>query len=328
MKKYEVANIILANKPSVPVNSTAQVFAPTNIALCKYWGKRDDELNLPVTSSLSVAIPDKGAQVTLHTRTDKDIISINGQLVAENSSVYSRATAFLDLFRQKDSFFLQIEYSLNIPMSAGLASSACSFAALTKALNELFAWQLPEQSLSILARMGSGSAARSLWPDFVEWHAGTRADGMDSYAEPLPYQWPELCLGILVLSDKEKSISSREAMKRCVNTSRLYAGWPDQVAHDMKLLHKALANKDFDSMGSTAEANALAMHALTLTSWPPICFSSPETIATWQKIWALRASGLKLYFTQDAGPNLILLFLAKDIPEVLNAFPTITICRR
>src|SRR5690606_6915553 len=154
---------------------------------------------------------------------------------------------------------------------AGLASSACGFASLVSALNDLLDWKLAKRDLSILARLGSGSAARSLWMGFVEWHAGVQADGMDSYADALPFEWPELCIGILALSDKEKPISSREAMQRTVSTSVLYNSWPKKVLQDMIIIKQALQVKNFSLLGGTAESNALTMHATMLSSWPPIC---------------------------------------------------------
>ncbi len=84
---------------------------------------------------------------------------------------------------------------------------------MVQALDSLFGWQLSRRELSLLARLGSGSASRSLWPGFVEWHAGERADGMDLMLSPLADSWPDLCLGLLILSEGEKSVSSREAMR-------------------------------------------------------------------------------------------------------------------
>lgn len=214
---------------------------------------------------------------------------------------------------------------MDIPVAAGLASSACGFASLTLALNDLFDWQLPMHELSILARLGSGSAARSLWPGFVEWHAGQRVDGMDSFAEPLGFAWPELLIGILPLSNQEKSISSRQAMQQTVATSALYTNWPRKVAQDMVIIKQAIHAKNFALFAGTAESNALSMHATMLSSWPPICYFLPETIAAMHLIWKLRQEGLNLFFTEDAGPNLKLLFLQKDKQHLQDLFPSLDI---
>jgi len=173
--------------------------------------------------------------------------------------------------------------------------------------------------------MGSGSASRSVFDGFVEWHAGERDDGMDSYAEGLPGRWPDLCMGLLMLSEAEKPIGSRPAMQRTVETSRLYAGWPAKVSADLAELKAAIAEKDFEKLGQTAESNALAMHATMMDAWPPVLYWLPETVATIRNVWQLRAEGLPLYLTMDAGPNVKLLFLKGDVDKVRSAFPDVEV---
>lgn len=327
MKKLDVVQAIFRNHEvrgdtlSVPRHEKGLAFAPTNIALCKYWGKRDLELNLPLTSSLSIALPDKGAltTLTLHDKLRDEVI-LNGEELAADSGFVKRISQFLDLFRSDKKWTLQIDIQMNIPVAAGLASSACGFASLVSALNDLFDWKLSRRELSLLARLGSGSAARSLWMGFVEWHAGVQSDGMDSYAEPLSFEWPEFCIGILALSDKEKPVSSREAMQRTVSSSILYSCWPKKVLQDMVIIKQALQVKNFSLLGGTSESNALTMHATMLSSWPPICYFLPETIAAMHKVWDLRKNGLEIYFTEDAGPNLKLLFLKENTDKVQSEF--------
>lgn len=332
MKKSDVIKLVFNAHSSgalqKPVQEKGLAFAPTNIALCKYWGKRDAELNLPMTSSLSVTLPDMGAMTAISLQDEPaDNIILNGNPVEPGSQFYDRVEAFLDLFRTNKQWCANIDIKMNLPVAAGLASSASGFASLVSALNDLFQWQLSHRELSILARLGSGSAARSLWTGFVEWHAGVQADGMDSYAERLPYEWPELNIGILCLSDQPKSISSREAMQRTVNTSMLYRNWPQKVTHDIVIMRQALQTKNFSLLAGTAESNALSMHATMLSSWPPICYSLPETIAAMRQVWDLRNQGAEIYFTQDAGPNLKLLFVEKDKELVQKQFPTIEIIK-
>src|SRR5437016_6822460 len=126
-------------------------------------------------------------------------IVLNGQALANDSSFVKRTSEFLDLFRSTldKKWHLKIDIKMKVPIAAGLASSASGFASLVLALNDLFDWRLKKQDLSILARLGSGSAARSFWNGFVEWHAGVQTDGMDSFAEPFSMdEWPELRVGI------------------------------------------------------------------------------------------------------------------------------------
>jgi diphosphomevalonate decarboxylase len=329
VKKSDVVKLILKNKYlGTPLKQTGVAFAPTNIALCKYWGKRDNDLNLPVTSSLSIALGKKGAKVNFQVINEThDLITLNGEVLDVASAFAQRLVTFLNLFRLKQGPYFSIIIESNIPIAAGLASSACGFASVVLALNQVFGWNLTVTELSILARLGSGSACRSLWQGFVEWNAGQRADGMDSYGQPLNFNWPDFCIGLLVMSEKEKHLSSREAMLRTVNHSALYSAWPAKVTTDLVKLKTALSEKDFTLLGETSESNAMSMHATMLSAWPPISYALPETVMIMQKIWKLRSEGLPLYFTQDAGPNLKLLFLEAHLLQVKAEFSHIEIVK-
>jgi diphosphomevalonate decarboxylase len=327
MKKSDVIRNILRDKPSTPRIQFGQAFAPTNIALCKYWGKRDLELNLPINSSLSISLGDKGATTFIaEIESDQDSIVFNEQSIALHSSFGNRLTTFLDLFRPLPTVRYQVITQMNIPVASGLASSACGFAALVLALNHFYHWDLDLTQLSILARLGSGSAARSLWQGFVKWEMGSAKDGMDSHGHVLPIQWPELRVGLLILHTGQKPLSSREAMLRTVQTSHLYSAWPKQVDMDMQSLERALVAKDFNALGRTAENNAMAMHATMMSAWPAIVYSQPATIGAMNQVWELRKEGVSVYFTQDAGPNLKLLFLAENQEKVMAAFPDLEMC--
>lgn len=323
MKKSEAASRILRGKKlSADLGQCAEAFAPANIALCKYWGKRDQTLNLPVTSSLSVSLGQKGTLTKLTvTANPVDTVMLNHQPVDPSSDFLRRISTFLDDLLSADRCHFHVDTHSGIPVAAGLASSASGFAALTMALERLYEWQLSATELSILARLGSGSACRSLWQGFVEWQAGSRADGMDSFAVPLAASWPALCIGLSIVSGEGKHISSREAMQRTVETSPFYAAWPLKVAKDLQLVKTALETQDFSLLGRTAESNALAMHATMMSAWPPVVYAQPETIETIKKVWHLRDEGLPVYFTEDAGPNIKLLFLKKNSPIILKYFP-------
>jgi len=228
MKQKTIVNNILHGKPTSAIKGKATAYAPTNIALCKYWGKRDLELNLPVTSSLSVALAGKGSKTTIEIHPPPtDLIILNNQQLSNQTSFVKRLQTYLDLFRPTQHTHFKITIDCNIPIAAGLASSACGFASMILALNNLFDWQLTTTELSLLARLGSGSACRSLWHGFVLWQRGELDNGMDSVAKPLDQQWPELRIGLLLVNQHKKSISSRDAMLQTVNTSPLYATWPE-----------------------------------------------------------------------------------------------------
>lgn len=315
---------MLVGTKSTPAIDKASAFAPVNIALVKYWGKRNSELNLPRTSSLSISLP-VGTTTSIQTHS-VDALVLNGSSMPLTTPFAERLFAFIDLFRQNHMPLL-ITTVNDIPTGAGLASSASGFAALTRALDIFFGWNLTPKELSILARLGSGSASRSLYSGFVEWHAGTREDGLDSYAERLDESWDELSVGFWIFSDKTKPIDSRKAMQQTVDTSLLYKAWPDVVARDLPLMKEAIATKAFSLLGQTAESNALCMHATMQASLPPIIYFLPETIAAMHTIWQWREKGLEVYFTVDAGPNLKLLFLKKDKETLLSCIPELQIMK-
>lgn len=323
--KSTLIHQLLKEQPSTPRKAQGVAFAPSNIALCKYWGKRCTELNLPITSSLSISLGNKGTSTEITLTEQAHQIKLNDQSLPQNSLVYQRVANFLNGFQPTPETFFSVTSFNNIPLAAGLASSASGFAALVLALADLFGWTLEASKLSVLARLGSGSASRSLWHGFVKWHAGSRDDGMDSFAEPLEHHWPELRVGLLILNREAKPIGSTEAMQRTVMTAPLYKAWPEQTTNDLNQIKQAIDTKDFVLLGTTAEHNALSMHALMWNTQPPIVYSQPETLAAMQTVWALRASGLPIYFTQDAGANLKLLFLKGMESHLRDNFPTLEI---
>jgi len=324
LTKSEVVKIILENHQSAPV-AFGEAFAPANIALAKYWGKRDEELNLPRTPSLSVSLGQYGSHTKISQTDNGDFYMLNGQVVAADTSFARRLGLYLDLFRPDTDFFFRVETVNSIPTAAGLASSASAYAALVFALNDFFQWRLDKTALSILARLGSGSACRSVYRGFVEWQAGTAESGMDSFALPLAHTWPDLCLGLIEISSEEKPVSSRAGMKRTVESSVLYKNWPEKVEKDLERLKTAIEKKDFALLGQTAESNALAMHATMIAAWPPLLYWLPQSLETIHKIHRLRDEGLPVFFTMDAGPNIKLLFEAKDKDDVSHQFENIKI---
>jgi len=327
----QFAKKLLADVPTSP-KSVASAFAPANVALCKYWGKRDAALNLPVNSSLSVSLGELGTRTEIRrieAEGEGDRIWLDGRLRAPGTSFARRVSSFLDLFRSAfgEEAAFEVRTQNDVPTAAGLASSASGFAALTLALNELAGWGLDRKRLSMLARLGSGSAARSLWQGFVRWHAGTEADGTDSFAERLDAEWPALRVGIVELTAARKPVGSREGMARTVETSRLYERWPKQAEEDLRTLRAAVEARDFSGLGRAAERNALAMHATMFSAWPPLIYWLPETIEALRTVQALRAEGTEAYVTIDAGPNVKVLFLEECASAVRSAFPSLRIVR-
>lgn len=323
MNKKDIVRIILGGK-TISAKPSASAFASSNIALCKYWGKRDEELNLPVTASLSVSLGHLGTRTKISISNMADRITLDDCELADEDPFARRLISFLDLFRSPREKY-NIETKNNFPTAAGLASSASGFAALVIALDDLYAWHLTKKELSLLARLGSGSASRSIFNGFVEWQRGSRDDGMDSFAQVLAEQWPELRLGVVTVADEQKAVGSRAGMRRTTETSELYRSWPLQVEKDLRNIKEAIQNRDFELLGKTAESNALAMHATMLAAWPPLLYWKPETVLVFQKVWKMREAGVPVYFTIDAGPNVKILFLENQLNVVSKNFGSMEI---
>ncbi|GAB6034564.1 diphosphomevalonate decarboxylase [Galenea microaerophila] len=312
-----------------PTHSKSFGEAPVNIALGKYWGKRNLDLNLPMNSSLSISLPGLGTQtqIQLLDSAQSDAVILNHKLLPIDHPFAQRVQKFLDLFRPDADCYFEIETRNSVPTGAGLASSASGYAALVLALEALFQWGLTRQQLSILARIGSGSASRSLFDGFAIWHRGEQADGLDSFAEPIADTWPELCIGLVKVDISEKPIGSTAGMQRTVETCHLYQAWPQQAEQEVQTLQQAIAEKNFSLLGQTAEHNALSMHATMIATWPPILYWQADSIKAMEKVWQLRQQGCEVYFTMDAGPNLKLLFEEADISTLQKAFPEMEIIR-
>jgi diphosphomevalonate decarboxylase len=287
--------------------------ANANIALVKYWGKRDSELNLPMNSSISITLDKLSTTTTveLNPVLTHDIVILDN-LVLETSSIqYKRISKHLDLFRNKTSHKAKVTTSNNFPTGSGLASSSSGFAALTIAAAKAYNLRLDKKTLSIIARQGSGSASRSIHGGFVEWHKGTKDDGSDSFAaqiEPASH-WPELSVLVCIVDQKSKTVSSRVGMEQTVKTSPFYQSWLDTIETDLQNMRDSIKNKDFELLGKTAEHNCLKMHGTMQTTNPPIIYWKPTTIVIMQCVHRLRATGIQCYFTMDAGPQVKVLCL-------------------
>jgi diphosphomevalonate decarboxylase len=308
------------------INKIGEAFAPSNIALIKYWGKRDETLNLPLTDSLSISLGNLGAQTKISLHTEDQFI-LNNEPMQKTTAFSQKLSKYLDYIRPNPNFKFLVESQMNIPMGAGVASSACGFAAMAMALDKLFHWNLSKSDLSILARLGSGSACRSIQPGFIHWKQGLDLNGLDSFGHKLAIRWPELRVGLLLLSENEKKISSRAAMRITKQTSTLYKQWPSQIKQDLKMLQAALLKKDFKKLGSIAQKNAIAMHATMHDSQPEINYDLELTRQIKNQILRLQKKGADIFFTQDAGANLKLLFLEKDSKLISSEFPKIKVIK-
>ncbi len=290
--------------------------AYTNIALIKYWGKKNKQLKLPYTNSLSLTL-DRFYTDTKATiiDSDKDVVYLNNQLLDDTQN--KRILNYLETVRNFYSFteHFQIDSVNHVPTSAGFASSASGFAALAAAINETKQLDLNRQELSILARNGSGSASRSIYGGFVEWQAGH--DNESSFAVPID-ETPEIDLALLsvVINKHSKKISSTVGMENSVKSSPFYPNWVTLVSSEIKEIKQAIAQKDLQKIGEISEHNAMSMHALTLSADPSFTYFAPETIRIIQLIQELRRKGLFAYATIDAGPNVKIICTKESLPKV------------
>ncbi|MEM6694219.1 MAG: diphosphomevalonate decarboxylase [Pseudomonadota bacterium] len=302
------------------VARAASAYAPANIALSKYWGKRDTALNLPQNSSLSISLG-KWGTTTRVAPAAADRLVFNEEELPADAPAARKLWDFIALWRRDQTLPLDIVTANTIPTAAGLASSASGFAALTRALDEAFDLSLDAALLSQIARFGSGSASRSLWHGFVRWNRGDAADGSDSFAVPLELRWPAFRIAIVPVDTGPKAQSSRDGMGHTLRTSPLYATWPVQAEADCAAMAAAIMAQDFAALGPLAEANALAMHATMMAARPALTYLKPASWAVLERVWGARADGAAIYATMDAGANVKLIFLADALDAVASAFP-------
>ncbi|WAX82245.1 diphosphomevalonate decarboxylase [Streptomyces sp. KMM 9044] len=303
---------------------SAAAVAHPNIALIKYWGKRDEQLILPRTDSLSMTLDifPTTTRVRLAPGASNDDVTFNG--VPATGEAHRRVIAFLELVRERAGLPHRavVETENTVPTGAGLASSASGFAALAVAAAGAYGLDPDATALSRLARRGSGSASRSVFAGFAVWHAG-RGTGTDadlcSYAEPVPVADLDPALVVAVVNAGPKAVSSREAMRRTVDTSPLYGAWADSSGDDLAEMRTALRLGDLDAVGEIAERNAFGMHATMLAARPAVRYLSSATLTVLDRVLQLRRDGVPAYATMDAGPNVKVLCHRADADRVAEA---------
>ena len=303
--------------------STKIARACANIALVKYWGKRPGPLNVPAAGSLSLSLDAlvTTTQVTFDAGMPSDELVLGGALAQPGE--LARVSQLLDLVRARAGIRARARViSRNeFPTASGLASSASGFAALAVAAAAAAGLTLAPRELSILARRGSGSAARSVLGGFVRMHAGHADDGSDSFAEPLASSLIDRVRMVIAIvgGGAPKSHGSRDAMTHTAETSPLYRAWLELVPRDLAAAEAALATGDLEALGAITEGNALAMHAVTMAARPAVIYWQPTTLAALAEVRALRAAGRAAWATMDAGPHVKVLTTASEAADVAAA---------
>lgn len=302
-----------------PLRATAQ--AQPNIALVKYWGKRDAALNLPAAGSLSITLDALRTHTALQfdAALAADDVTLNGQRDAAQTR---KISAFLDLFRARAGVTTRarVASANNFPTGAGLASSASGFAALAVAADHALGLALDARALSALARRGSGSAARSIFGGFAEMAPGNRDDGEDACAAPVrdAAAWP-LEVVVAITTHAPKATSSRAGMEASQRTSPYYRQWLATVPGDLAAARHAIEARDFEQLARVSEASCTAMHAVMLATRPALLYWNGATVECVQRIRVLQAEGVGVFFTIDAGPQVKAVCLPGETARVAGA---------
>ncbi len=286
--------------------------APSNIAFIKYWGKRDEDLRIPSNDSVSMNLSDATTTTTVEfvQSLKKDEIELADG--AFNKNEIARIVSHLDRIRglANSADRARVVTKNSFPKGTGIASSASGFAALTVAAAGAAGLSLSEKELTILARLGSGSACRSIPDGFVQWSTGETSN--ESYAWSLfPSDYWDIRDIVVIVHDKAKKISSTEGM-RYITTSPYWEQRQHEVGQRIVKIKDALTQKDFSQFGGIAEEDCLSMHAVMMTQSPALVYWNSATMNILQSIIRWREQGLPVYYTLDAGPNVHVLCEGKD----------------
>ena len=285
-----------------------------NIAIIKYWGKKDTVKIIPATSSISLTLENMYTETTLSSlpaSAQSDEFYING--VLQDQAEHKKMSNIVDRFRPQGAGFVRIDTNNNMPTAAGLSSSSSGLSALVKACNDFFELHLSTKELAQKAKLASGSSSRSFYGPIAAWDK----DSGEIYSVKTDLK---LAMIMLVLYDQKKPISSREGMKRCAETSTTFEDWVRQSEEDYKAMLTYLSNNDFAKVGELTEKNALAMHTTTKTATPAFSYLTEKSYEAMDFIKQLRSQGEHCYFTMDAGPNVKVLCLEEDLEHLVPIF--------
>lgn len=275
--------------------------SPVNIALIKYWGKANEQLVLPTTTSVSLTLTDLWTETTFEEGLFQ--FELNGKQADMNET--QRVKDVLKHFRDDR---VNIKSKNNFPTASGLASSASGFAALTVGLNQFFQANYTLQELATLTRIGSGSSCRSLVDGFAIWH---RNGSLASIANP----FEDLMMLVVLISEDKKAISSREAMKITKATAPTYSQWITESEQDYLAIRNAIESKQLHQVGEIMERNSQRLHQVMKDSIPPIIYQQSSSLAVLNLVKDARKKGLFGYATMDAGPNVKILIQKSQLSQ-------------
>jgi diphosphomevalonate decarboxylase len=302
------------------VTRSATAIAHPNIALAKYWGKRPEEGNIPAVPSLSVTLSGMSTTTTVSfddALVDDELVLNGGH--AEGLRPKVRASQMLDRVRAAahTNTRARIVSANDFPTASGLASSASGFAALALASVRAAGLDWTAEQVADLARRSSASAARSVFGGFVELDGGVAVDGTPSTGAARAVAGPaalDLRILVCVTTEDAKVTSSTDGMKLTQETSPYYAAWVADAPASYRAIRSALLANDFIRVGELAERSALAMHACAMAAG--IVYVNGATLAALRQVHVLRAGGLAVFATIDAGPHLKCLVGTADATAV------------
>jgi len=299
--------------------SRAVVVAHANIALAKYWGKRDVASNVPAVPSLSVTL--EGMRTTTTIELDAalaaDSLELGGAPAAPDA--LARASVLLGRAREAagSRAFARVVSRNDFPTASGLASSASGFAALALAAARAYGLSWSDERISDLARRSSASAARSIFGGFVELGCELPASGVLGAATVAPPDHLDVRVLVCVTSEGPKSVASTDGMRRTAEVSPYYAAWVEKAPVLFRSLKAALLARDLERVGDLTEASALAMHASAMAAG--VIYLTGATLQAFDRVRALRKSGVGAWATMDAGPHVKVLVAAADAARVKEA---------
>lgn len=318
---------------TAPSPTRATAVAHPNIALSKYWGKRDHGHNLPAVPSLSVTLAGMTTTTTVafEPGLHADSLLLGGEPAPEGAT--RRVTALLDRVRRAAGTDARATVvSVNdFPTAAGLASSASAFAALALAATRAAGLDWDGAQISDLARKSSVSAARSAFGGFVELRAGAAAPpGEDDLSAAPVAAADHFPLRVLVAVTREgpKATLSTEGMLHTQRTSPFYPAWVETAPALFARVRAAVLARDIEALGLAAEESALRMHAAAIAACPGLVYWASGTVEVMDEVRRLRARGLPAYFTIDAGPHVKVLTTPEHAPEIERALTEVPGVRR
>lgn len=307
-------------------NTSVSSIAHPSLALIKYWGKEQStHTNIPATTSIALTLDTLTSEVRI-AQSEKNIFCLNGE--EQSFDVIALLQSHIQTFHKKiigqknnpaiPFCPIRIDASNNFPTASGLASSASGYAALTKALVTFYNIELDDTALSSIARVGSGSAARSIYGGITIWEKGMQ------YAKQIKDHnyWKELRIIVFAPYIEKKPISSRQAMIDTSRTSPYYSQW---IAYNNALVVDALqaiSKKDIEKLGVLMRRSYTAMHASSIAAVPSIRYWKAASIGILDVLDSLREQGIPVWETMDAGPQVKIVTLEGNEQYIVDAITT------